>query len=195
LRDSGVANASSNFAPIAAVEISKMKRPVFAAILLATSTFAAHAAVNVPQEALDQYEAYCRDEFDVPSGKMFEFCVQQERDGYARLVDVINKYHDKPWIQPLLDYFVREWTEKGLRRDSAVAANMEVETNAYEDIVYEIRQPSFDKAKLTSCFADWGIRFTQLLECYKEYDPRGPAAAKKQSFKIEAIFPEIAKGS
>jgi hypothetical protein len=74
-----------------------------------------------------------------------------------------------------------------------VAYDMERETDAYEDIVYEIKQPSFDKAKLTACFAHWGIWFTQLRFCYKE--DGGPGAALRQSLKLEAIFPEIAKGS
>jgi hypothetical protein len=141
-----------------------MKYLFLAAALAYAAITPALADVVVPPEAIDQYKAHCAEEWTkrgVLNAEMFDYCVSQEQDGYAKMVEVINKYSSRPWIQALLDHIVHQWTKRGVRQDSMVGYNLSLETDAYEDMVYETKQPSFNKDKMTACY----LSMASILTC------------------------------
>jgi hypothetical protein len=168
-------------------------RKTWLAVVLSACATPALATAIVPPEAVDQYKAYCAAEWTkrgVLDQEMFDSCVRDEREGHDRMVRVVAKYDDKPWAQPLLDYVVHEWTKKGIRQDEMVAYDMEREADAYEDLVYETKQPSYDNAKMITCYADSGIQFTMLRYCYKQDEEAHARATLQQQLEFGVVFPE-----
>ena len=152
----------------------------------------AQAHAVAPPEVVEQYKAYCAGEWTkrgVLNTEMFDYCVKEEREGHEQLVAIITKYADKPWTQPLVDYHAREWTQKGNRQDRMVAAKMKDETEAYEDIAYEVEQPSFNRARMLSCWAKYGIQFEMTEFCYKQEFEERAQATLRQSLTFDLAFP------
>ncbi len=90
-----------------------------------------------------------------------------QQRGYGELKTLVNKYSDHSWIQPAVNYAVTAGTKKGARQDSMVAYELKKVIDGWEDLVYEAKQPNYDKAKYIACYKKWNIRFYMVAHCYK----------------------------
>ena len=81
---------------------------------------------------------------------MYEYCIQQEQDGYAEAQILIKKYEQQPWIQNAINFSVGEWTKKGARQDSMVRHALNEIIDGWEDLEYASKQSNFNKSKYQS---------------------------------------------
>jgi protein involved in sex pheromone biosynthesis len=91
-----------------------------------------------------------------------------EREGYDRLIAISEKYERMDWFKDALDYTVKQWTKRGMRSDKMVASSLGHIADAFEDLQYESKQPSFDARKYLYCQGQWTFRFDMVRYCYKE---------------------------
>ncbi len=127
-------------------------------------------SATFPTQESGNYSQYCKEEW-TKRGKldrdMYDYCVQQEQDGYAEAQILIKKYDQQPWIQAAIDFSVGEWTMKGARQDQMVNYTLSQITDGWEDLIYASKQSNFDKSKYQSCSTKWGARFDLVNFCYK----------------------------
>lgn len=160
---------------------------------IAGPAVASPSAVSVPPKVTDQYKVLCTEKWTkrgTLDNEMFSYCMGNQTEGYEKLVHLVSKYASKPWTQFVLDYAIQRWTKKGIRNDEMVAYTFGQQVDAYEDIAYEVRQPTFNKGRMTSCYAHWGINFEMLHYCYKKDEEERLGATLKQTLDFETVFPE-----
>jgi hypothetical protein len=131
---------------------------------------AAATSVKLPAEDLIQHKAFCGEKWTkrgVLDEGMFYFCMDNAHEGYLQYADEANRYGAQPWIQPVVDWAIHKWTKHGIRDDEMVAYELHQQTDAFEDLKYDMRQPSLSQDKLTACFNQYGLEFTMVEYCYK----------------------------
>jgi len=100
--------------------------------------------------------------------RMYDYCMKREGEGYAEALILMEKYKNQPWIQDVINFSIKEWTKAGVRQDSMVKFSMAKIIDGWEDMVYESKQPGFNKAKHQSCQSKWGVQFNMVAYCYKQ---------------------------
>ena len=100
--------------------------------------------------------------------RMYDYCMKKEGEGYAEALILMEKYKNQPWIQDAINFSIKEWTKAGVRQDSMVKFSMAKIIDGWEDMVYESKQPGFNKAKHQSCQSKWGVQFNMVAYCYKQ---------------------------
>lgn len=128
-------------------------------------------AVNLPSEASGNAAAHCKEEWTkrgVLDTNMYNYCMNQEHEGYLNLVSLARKYSNQSWIQNALNYSIKEWTNRGVRQDRMVHYELNKITEGYEDLVYMSKQPGWNQRKYQACSNNWGIQFYMVVACYKE---------------------------
>ena len=127
-------------------------------------------AQNFPSKESAKSERYCEKEWTkrgVLDREMYQFCLEGEYNGYQEAILLIQKYKSQPWIQQVIDNAIAEWTKAGVRVDSMVHFTISQNIDAWEDLVYESKQPAFDKGKFKRCQKEWGVAFNMVSFCYK----------------------------
>ena len=99
---------------------------------------------------------------------MYDYCLQQEQDGYAEAQILIKKYEQQSWIQEAINFSVGKWTKRGVRQDSMVNHTLGQIIDGWEDLIYASKQSNFNRSKYQSCSTKWGIQFDMVIYCYKE---------------------------
>jgi hypothetical protein len=100
--------------------------------------------------------------------QMYNFCVKQQNDGYAEALILIEKYKDQPWIQEAINFSIAKWSKAGIRQDRMVKFSIKKIVDGWEDMVYESKQPSYNKAKHQSCQSKWAVQLDMVAHCYKQ---------------------------
>lgn len=147
-----------------------MKKTLLAMVAGVAFAGSAHAA-KVPSEDRAQHSSLCKEQWTKRgqlNGRMFEFCMNMQHEGYLKLRAEIAKYASQPWIQDVLDAAIQEWTKRGVRDDNMTAFELHRQTDAFEDIEYAKRQPGFNADKFARCAAKWRLDFTMVNHCYRE---------------------------
>jgi hypothetical protein len=135
-------------------------------VLIPTSVF----ALNIPPEDSTQQDSHCRNEWTkrgVLDQGMYNYCVNLQKEGYAKFRELSDKYKNATWIQETVDFALDKWTKRGVRDDEMVAYELGLQIDAFENLVYEAKQKGFDQSKYERCYQLWNIQFTQLEYCYK----------------------------
>jgi hypothetical protein len=74
------------------------------------------------------------------------------------------------WTGELLPKIWDQWTKSGLTQYSMVKHGMEQEIDAFLDIEYEAKQPSYNKSKMEQCMDQWENHespWTMTKHCYE----------------------------
>jgi hypothetical protein len=124
---------------------------------------------------------------------MYDDCLEREDSGYGNLVSTARKYKDLPWLQAVIDDAVQKWTKRDYRRDEMVDYEIGLQIDAYLDMDYELKQPSFEKQTFERCLGEHdnnANNWISVEHCYKEKrtarntplplitaSPTGPVAA------------------
>jgi len=138
-------------------------------ILIGLAGTLVHAA-TIPTQASGNYAPYCQDEWSkrgVLDQRMYNFCMSKEAEGYQKLVVLVNKYRNIPWLQTAINYSVSEWTKKGSRQDSMVYFTLNKIIDGWEELNYQSKQPNFNRQRFQACEAQWGFKYDMVLFCYK----------------------------
>ncbi len=126
---------------------------------------------TLPSRADDSYSRICKEEWTkrgVLNRSMYNYCMQQEINGYAELKILESKYGKEPWFYDALDYSINEWTKRGDRQDHMVNFEMQQTIEAFKDITYFSEQSNYQSAKMEKCRNKWYPQLHMVVYCYKE---------------------------
>ena len=102
---------------------------------------------------------------------MLNFCIQQEREGYAKLVQLLRKYGGYSWMSGVLKRSTNDWTKRGARRDRLIAYEVEHEVDAFLDLQYLAQhKPGIQADVANRCLDEWSagsVRWSLVEYCYK----------------------------
>jgi hypothetical protein len=139
-------------------------------ILLLCFASSVATAATIPTQASGNYSAHCKEEWTkrgVLDQGMYNYCMQQEIEGYKNLSFLVQKYNNLPWIQSAINHSVQEWTKKGSRQDSMVYYTLNNMIDGWEELSYQSKKPNFNKSKFQSCQQKWDFDYNMVLYCYK----------------------------
>jgi hypothetical protein len=131
---------------------------------------AAASPTVVPAEDVEGHKTLCTDKWTkrgVLDNEMFTYCMNQMHKGYLNLQTEVAQNATQWWTQATLDQSIIKWTKRGSRDDEMVAYDFHNEADAYKDLIFESKQPVFNKASMASCLAKWREQFTMVEYCYK----------------------------
>ncbi len=118
----------------------------------------------------ENVDAHCKGEWEKLNQQMFNYCNRTENTAYADLQHLIKKHNDLVWTGDVLIRIWEQWTKRGLIQYSVVKHGMEMVFEAYLDIMYERKQPSFNDPKMSTCFDQWKNHenpLTMTKHCYE----------------------------
>ena len=102
---------------------------------------------------------------------MVNYCISAEREGYAKLMALLQQYGGYSWMQGVLEKNMSEWTKRGARKDSQVAYGVGREVDAFLNLKYAAEHaPGIQEATANTCLEEWSahsIQWTQVEYCYK----------------------------
>lgn len=127
--------------------------------------------VTLPSLASGNHEAFCKDNWTTRGAldsRMYSHCVEQEREGYYNLQELVQKHSSVPYISDVVDAAIAKWSSRGQRQDRMVHHSVKQEIEGYLDLVYEAGKPSYDKSRFESCSRKWGMQYRMVAHCYKK---------------------------
>jgi hypothetical protein len=131
----------------------------------------AHAAELMPAEDIAGAKTLCANEWTkrgVLDQEMYHYCLSNKHEGYKKLQSEVNKYAAQPWVPFILSKAIKAWTKRGARDDEMTAYEFHKQADAFEDLEYEKKQPSFSQAALNACAAEYENGGFDMIEyCYK----------------------------
>lgn len=136
-----------------------------------TQSYQIPKLTTLPSRADDSYSRICKEEWTkrgVLDRSMYNYCMQQEMEGYAELKILELKYGKEQWFYDALDHYVNEWTKRGDRQDRMVNFEMQQAVDAFKDIVYFSKQSEYDAMKMERCRNKWYPQLHMVVYCYKE---------------------------
>jgi hypothetical protein len=139
---------------------------IFSIVFLQTTSF----ALDIPSQESANNEQFCTQESSkrgVLNKEDFNWCMQGQVEGYKKIVDILNKYGDNDWIESALNDALKSWTKKGLRDDNMVAADLEAEIDAYEDLAYEYKQSASSKNIIDKCWSQYKNEWILIRNCFR----------------------------
>jgi hypothetical protein len=130
--------------------------------------------LTAPPEDASGYQAQCLEDWTkrgVVNEEMVNYCISVERDGYSKLVDLLQKYGGYSWMPGVLQKSMQDWTKRGARKDSQIAYDVGLQVDAFLDLKYIAEHPpGIREAAANSCLSEWSsnsIQWTQVEYCYK----------------------------
>jgi hypothetical protein len=130
----------------------------------------------VPPPPADEagYQAQCIDEWTkrgVVDRGMVNYCVGSERDGHAKLAQLLQKYGGYSWMPGVLAKNVNNWTKRGARKDSLVAYGVGREVDAFLNLQYLAQHDAgIETGAANSCLEKWSagsVQWAMVEYCYK----------------------------
>lgn len=119
-------------------------------------------------------DTYCRGEWTKRGAldkEMFDYCVNEQTEGYANAVAALKKYGSYDWMPTLFKAVWAQWTKRGVTQYTMIAYGLNQQGEAFLDHEYERKQPNFDAKKMAGCEAQWRDnaedRWTMTMYCYK----------------------------
>ena len=153
--------------------------------------------VVIPSENKAGYDKLCRDDWTkrgILNNEMYDYCMNQQRDGYIEFREAVDKYKDAIWIQALVDYAVNEWTKRDVRNDQMVAYEVKRQEDGFEDLAYEVKQAAFNKQKFDTCLDTWAIQFHMVMSCYKDEGRQATTERNNDLIPLHHMFDDIRAG-
>jgi hypothetical protein len=142
--------------------------------VLSRATTAAARTIDIPSEESGQHAALCREQWTkrgVLDDRMYTYCVNQEHEGYLRLLDQTSQHGDLPSLQGAVNSAVNEWTKRGMRSDRMVAYEIDKQIDGFLDMKYSEKQPDFNKSVAVQCISQWTKDFqhwSMIKFCYDQ---------------------------
>lgn len=127
------------------------------------------SAATFPSMESGKYHIGCEAEWTkkgVLHQDMFNYCMDNKKEGYAEALRIIKKFQNQPWIQEVIDYAVKSWVKKGTRDDQMVAYSLQQEIDGFEELVLASKKPNFNKNLYNACYSQWGVQFSMVWYCY-----------------------------
>ena len=137
---------------------------------LALGSTAAQAA-KIPSYDSGQPSEHCKEQWTkrgVLDNRMYEYCMKKQFEGYANLKILISKYSQQKWLQAAVDHSVGKWTKRSVTQWNMVHYELNKITEAHEDIIYDMKQPGWNKSRFDACAQKWGIQLYMVTYCYKK---------------------------
>lgn len=127
------------------------------------------SAATFPTMESGQYQIGCEADWTkkgVLDQEMFNYCVNNKKEGYYEALRLIKQFQNQPWIQEVVNYAIKSWTKKGSRDDQMVAYALQKEIDGFEELVLASKKSSFNKNLYNACYAQWGVQFSMVWYCY-----------------------------
>ncbi len=128
-------------------------------------------ALNLPSEQSGNHETLCKEKWTkrgILDQRMYNFCADQQHEGYLNLVALANKYSSQKWIQDAINFSVKKWTKRDVRDDQMAHHALEQITEGWENLLYTYKQPKFNQSKYNVCINKWGVEFNMAFYCYSK---------------------------
>jgi len=156
-----------------------MNRKITTLILLILFSFsysANNTEADIKTKVFPKYnashsESYCADRWTKRGEldrRMYNFCLDQEEEGWFEAKGLYYKYIDYPWIDTLLDFSIEKWSERGIIQYRMVGYQMGIEIEGYLDIEYLKKNNKVKKSTLEYCSNKWGIEFRMINYCIEK---------------------------
>ncbi|WP_412507325.1 hypothetical protein [Roseovarius sp. SYSU LYC5161] len=134
--------------------------------LLVCFAFAVLPASTLAQPAFDagKATAHCEDKWTergVLDAGMFDYCMEQQRGGYADTVELLNLYtvqEPVELIDEVLSFAVEKWLSSRNYQFDMVAYELEQQAEAFLNIQYEVDNQNVDNAVYEQCKSKWVTR-------------------------------------
>jgi hypothetical protein len=128
----------------------------------------------VPSMESGNYSVHCSEEWTkrgVLDQRMYDYCVRRDQEAYAALTSEVEEYKAYPWLRPVINAAIAEWTKRGSRRETMVAHSVHQEIDAFLDLQYLKTNGVLVEVVAAKCFQEWskaGVpKWTMILFCYK----------------------------
>ena len=141
---------------------------LFISIVLSPETA---QAVQIPSYESGHPSEHCKEKWTrrgILDTGMFNYCMDRQIEGYADLNSLISKYNHQKWIQTAVDHSFKKWTNRSVTQWYMVYHELQKITEAHEDILYEMKQPTWNRRLFEACAQEWGIQFYMVTHCYKK---------------------------
>lgn len=129
------------------------------------------SAATFPSMESGRYQEHCEAAWTkkgVIDQGMVNYCMEREREGYYKALQIIKKFENQKWIQDAINHSIKEWTKKGTRQDSMVAHTLVRITDGFEELVLASKKTGFNQVKYQSCYGKWGVQFDMVWYCYQK---------------------------
>ena len=126
------------------------------------------SAATFPSMESGQYKIACEAEWTkkgVLDRDMFNYCVNNKKEGYDKALRLIEEFKNEPWIQDVIDFAIQKWTKKGSRDDQMVAFTLQKEIDGFEELVLASTKANFNKKLFHACSSHWGVQFSMFWNC------------------------------
>ena len=140
---------------------------LFVSVILSSVTA---QAVQLASYESGQPSTHCREKWTkrgVLDSRMYNYCMGRQLEGYADLKNLISKYSHQKWIQDAVNHSFNKWTNRSVTQWHMVHHELEKITEAHEDILYEMKQPNWNRSRFEFCSKKWGIQLYMVTYCYK----------------------------
>lgn len=102
----------------------------------------------------ENVDAFCREKWEKRGEldqSMYNYCKRTEKKNYADLKALVKKHAALEWVGGSLTLVWNHWTKRGITQYSMVKHGLGLEVDAFLDLEYESKQPSFNQQKMTRC--------------------------------------------
>ncbi len=99
-------------------------------------------------EIICEHESTTRGQLD---GSRYRYCMSRQREGYAKIVEMVDAYPDSFFVQYAAPNCYASWTKRGVSNSSMIAYCLQNEVEGYKDVRYYADkfgvEPVFDEAR------------------------------------------------
>lgn len=152
-----------------------MKTKIFFLIISLILFYQFSMGQSYPQKVLTDCDSYCKKEWTKRGEldeRMYNYCVQKEKEGYDKMRGLEQKHKSYPWVEKLKNDIITKWSKSGVTQWQMVGYNLEKEIDAYLDIEYGLNNGEFEKDVYNTCYSKWEEAYppsiwTMTLNCLK----------------------------
>jgi hypothetical protein len=87
--------------------------------------------------------------------EMYDYCMRQQTDGYARTLDLMEKYRTIPDIEGIADFASGKWLTRREYQYEMVAYEIEQQAEAFLDVAYDVDAGKYSESGAADCMARW----------------------------------------
>ena len=105
-------------------------------------------------------EDFCKEEWNkrgILDTRMFDYCMKEQKDGYAKALELFNKYSSiepVPFINDVVASALNKWANREYQMNM-VAFEIEQQGEAYLNIAYEVNRGNIGEQTLEHCKSEW----------------------------------------
>lgn len=86
---------------------------------------------------------------------MFNYCMEQQAEGYDDALAFQKKYGELPDLDQISNYAARKWLKAREYQYDMVAYEMENQIDAFLNISYDLKSGRYAERDVRSCIAKW----------------------------------------